>query len=107
MKYIKLSKFIIHFKNNKSTVEFIVYPIVEYVGTNDFAYLNKNDNNEHIDVFDEDKCSVKFYGFYSDRGVIESKLYFHDEEYQGEDLSTMSDIYNRHIIPWCEKYLKK
>lgn len=105
MQYLRLSNYIIHFENNKNRVKFTVLPIVEYEDLDEFAYIGKDD--EHLSIYNEEKCVIKFYGYFEDRGIIDSKVYFPDEEYLGRDLEIMSSIYTKHIIPWCETYLKK
>jgi len=39
-------------------------------------------------------------------GVWEGRIYFTDEEYWGEEMEDMSNLYNHRIIPWCEDKIK-
>jgi hypothetical protein len=58
-------------------------------------------------VFNEETCLKKMQGSFCWRGVWEGRLYFTDEEYWGEEIAELSDLYNNHIVPWCKDFIKK
>lgn len=105
MESLRLPNYKIHFEIINASVVFKVLPIVEYVDTNDYAYISNDD--ELLSEYNESNCIIKFHGYYQDRGIVDSKIYFPEEEYQGPDLKVMYDIYTQYIIPWCQAYFKK
>jgi len=106
-----IDNYAIHYNTKDNTVYFEVYPIQEWYnptnGDKGFHYLDKEDLTTGRNDFDKDLCLKKFEGSYCWRGVWESRLYFTDEEYWGEELKDMSDLFDKHIEPWSKSFIKK
>jgi len=108
---VRMLDYIVHFKTDAHRLEFEVYPVQDWehlpTGKIGFSYIDKENDPDQREVFEEDKCLKKFEGSYCWRGVWEGRLYFTDGEYWGEEISEMSDLYNNHIITWCKDFIKK
>ncbi len=103
---IKMMNYMVHFKYNGQSLCFEVYPTQGYL-SDKFCYISKENDPDEIEVFEEGKCLMRFGGWFCWRGVWEGRLYFTDDEYWGEELSEMSELYNKHIVPWCKDFIKK
>lgn len=110
----EINDYMVHFRMNDistTTLEFEVYPMEEWgdlsSGENGFSYIDKETEPESRDIFEEGKCLKKLEGSFGWRGIWEGRLYFTDEEYWGEEISELSDLYNNKIVPWCKDYIKK
>ena len=57
--------------------------------------------------FEKGKCLKKLEGSFCWRGVWEGRLYFPDEEYWGEEIAELSELYNDYILPWCKNFIKE
>ena len=99
----------VHIDTDKSWLYFSVYPTVIWTdtkGNTGYSYIDKN-TEEYIKNFDKDKCLEKIKGSFCWRGVWEGRLYFTDEEYWGEEIQELSELYNEKIIPFCKDFIKK
>lgn len=102
--------FMVHFKWNDGWLNFEAYPIKDWQninGESGISYIDKENEPEDRYVFEEGKCLKKFEGSFCWRGVWEGRIYFTDKEYWGEEISEMSELYNNHIVQFCEEYIKK
>lgn len=86
--------------------EFEVYPIIKEVDGN-IHYISKENESDTLDVFDKEKALCKMSGTFCWRGVWEGRLYFTDQEYWGEELCELSNIYNEIIVPISKDGIKK
>lgn len=75
-----------------------VYPISEWerpwTGEKGWAYESQTsggDTHEHLNS----DCRILFEFSFCWRGVWEGRIYFKDEEYWGEELSTMSALWDK------------
>ena len=105
-------EYVVHFKiRSDNRIEFHVYPILQWTrvqtGESGFCYIDKENEPDSRDDFEEGKCLKKFKGSYVWRGVWEGRIYFTDEEYWGEEMMCLAKLYEGGIIPWCEKEIKK
>lgn len=75
-------------------IKFTVYPCIV---SDDFSisYRDKNDSQIDIDEFIPEKILSYFSGSVCWRGVWETRIYFHEEEYWGEDFTTMHNAWKR------------
>ena len=87
---------------------FEVYPIVfwtDSVGDRGFSYRDKTSQDECLlDEFDEKKALIKFSGSYCWRGCWESRIYFTDDEYWGEEIYEINFVFKK-IKEYCESLL--
>lgn len=108
---IRMMDYIVHFNTNSHTLYFEVYPVQDWeqLSTNKkgFSYIDKENESDRLETFEEGKCLKKLEGSFCWRGVWECRLYFTDEEYWGEDIAELSELYNDHIIKWCKDFIKK
>lgn len=101
---IKLEDYIVHINIlTDSWLKFSVYPA--YIDEKIVHYIDKENEPEIREIFEEEKCLKKLEGSFCWRGVWEGRLYFTDEEYWGEEIEELSRIYNDHIVPWCKEYI--
>ena len=56
--------------------------------------------------FIHDKCIKKMTGILCWRGVWDSRLWFTDDEYWGEDLGELSVLYYSDILPLCKDIIQ-
>ena len=90
-------------------IDFEVYPVQDYKrlsGESGTCYINKEDEPNGIEEFDEGVCLMKMKGSFCWRGMWEGRLYFTDEEYWDEELTELCDLYNNHIEVWCKEFIK-
>lgn len=107
---VRMMDYMVHFKTDAHTLEFEVYPVQDWeqpTGEKVFTYIYKENESDYREVFEDGKCLKKFEGSFCWRGIWEGRLYFTDEEYWGEEISEMSELYNNHIVPWCKEFIKK
>jgi len=108
---VRMMDFMVHFKTDSRTLEFEAYPVQDWehlpTGKKGFSYIDKENEPDDREVFEEGKCLKKFEGSFCWRGVWEGRLYFTDNEYWGEEISEMSELYNKHIAPWCKDFIKE
>ena len=71
------------------------------------SYISKEDNKDSVQQFEIGKCLIKLTGSFCWKGIWEGRLYFNDEEYWGEDIQELSNLYNNHIVNWCKQYIKQ
>ena len=99
----------VHFKlTTENWVDFEVYPVTEWFdlnGNGGWAYCDIEDEQYSIYEFEEGKCFIKLKGSVVSRGVLEARLYFLDEEYWGEELGLMNNLYSKHILPKCKELI--
>ena len=107
---VRMDDFMIHLDTRQHTIQFEVYPVQDWThlptgkeGTN---YINKEDEPDSREEFEECKCLKKLEGSFCWRGVWEGRLYFTDDEYWGEDIEELSRLYNDKILPWCKDFIK-
>jgi hypothetical protein len=106
MKLIHYNFLIAHIKEDGRRFVFTVYSGGQF-DDGSFWYVDKDTEPDTRDIFEEGECLVKFEGSFCWRGVWEGRLYFHDSEYWGEDLSEMNHLYNEMIVPYCKEQIKK
>ena len=71
------------------------------------SYIDKENEPDSREKFEEGKCLKKLEGSFCWRGVWEGRLYFPDEEYWGEEIAELSELYNAYIMPWCKNFIKE
>lgn len=107
---VRIKDYMVHFKSDGFRIEFEVYPVQDWehlpTGKKGFSYIDKENEPEEREEFEEGKCLKKFEGSFCWRGVWEGRLYFTDEEYWGEELKEMSDLYENYIVVWCKNVIK-
>jgi hypothetical protein len=108
---VRMMDYMVHFNTKDHWLYFEAYPVQDWehlpTGKKGFSYIDKENEPDEREVFEDGKCSKKFEGSFCWRGVWEGRLYFTDEEYWGEEISEMSELYNNHIVPWCKDFIKK
>lgn len=107
---IKHEDYIVLINTDEHTLYFGVFPVVDWIdshGEKGTSFIDKDNEPDHLDEFQEGKCLKKMSGNYCWRGVWEGRLYFDDCEYWGEDIEELSRLYNDIIVPWCKKFIKK
>ncbi len=106
----KIGNFIVHINTQKVYLDFDVYPILEWESLSDgkrgFFYIDKENEPDERETFEEGKCLKKLRGTLVWRGVWEDRLYFTDSEYCGKEIEELLILYNNHILPWCKKFIK-
>lgn len=106
---LKTENYMIHFYIDKCLyIEFEAYPIYHWThlptNTTGFSYIDINNESNQID-YEKGQCLKKFEGSFIIHDM-ESRLYFTDDEYWGEDLKEMNDLYQNVIIPFVKKYIE-
>jgi hypothetical protein len=108
---VRMMDYMVHLKTDAHTLYFEAYPVQDWehlpTGKKGFSYIDKENEPYDREIFEEGKCLKKFEGSFCWRGVWEGRLYFTDEEYFGEEISEMSELYNNHIVTWCKDFIKK
>lgn len=106
---VRFGNFMVHFNTEERTICFGVYPVLDWTGINDSgtSYVVKGTGCDLLEEFVADKAEKMFEGSLCWRGVWEGRIYFSDDEYWGEELKKMSDLYENHIVPWCKEFIKK
>ena len=107
---VRMQDFMIHLDTRKYRLEFEVYPVQDWTqlktGKEGTSYIDKENEPNERQEFEEGKCLKKLEGSFCWRGVWEGRLYFTDEEYWGEDIEELSRLYNDEIVPWCKNFIK-
>lgn len=106
---INFEDYAVHFDVSDQGVDFQVYPIIlaSYPsGEERNLYVDKENDPDMRETFEEGKCLVKMTGSYVWRGVWEGRLYFPDEEYWSEDLKELSDLFSTFIEPQCKEFIR-
>lgn len=108
MKKVRFDYFMVHFNTDQRTIEFIVYPVVDCSGPKGYrvAYIDMSESFELLNEFDEKKATSRYKGSICWRGVWEGRIYFTDNEYRGEELKEMANLYENKIVPWCKDFIK-
>lgn len=108
---VRMGGFMVHVDTRQNWLKFEVYPVQDWThlptwkqGT---SYIDKEDEPDEREEFEEGMCLKKLEGSFCWRGVWEGKLYFTDDEYWGEDIEELSRLYNDKIVPWCKDFIKK
>lgn len=104
---VRMLNYIVRFTDDGTWVNFETFPVTDAhkLGEPDNLFPQFQKDNDWIDSIEE--ADKDFEGSYCWRGVWEGRLYFLQEEYWGEDLAEMNEVYNEHIVPWCEAYIQK
>ena len=93
--------FVVHLIKDEHWKEGEVYPIYKYTDTDGWGYQSDQDGAP-IDSHEEARCLFNF--SFCWRGVWEGRIYFKDDEYWSEELSTISKLWDeierkmKHII---------
>lgn len=109
MEKVRLGNNMVHFSSGDSIIYFCVYSVVECTDENGTSvmYVDENNGFEPLSEFGE-RATKRFSGSYCWRGVWEGRIYFRDDdEYWGEELKEMADLYENNIVPWCQNYINK
>ena len=108
---VRMDDFMVHLDTRQNLLKFEVYPVQDWAhlptekkGT---SYIDKKNEMDIRNVFEEEKCLKKLEGSFVWRGVWDGRLYFTDDEYCGEDIEELSRLYNDKILPWCKDFIKK
>ena len=109
MEKVRFGDFLVHFNTDERTIYFGVFPVLDWTGAegSGTSYIVKDTGCETLAEFDEEKAEKRFEGSFCWRGVWEGRLYFKPDEYWGEELKEMSDLYENNIVPWCKAFIKK
>ena len=83
--------FVVHLIKNDHWKEGEVYPIYKYTDSDGWGYQSDQDGIPTDDV-KEARCLFNF--LFCWRGVWEGRIYFKDDEYWCEELSTISNLWN-------------
>lgn len=106
-KRVRMMDYMVHFVIREKLIEFSAYPVTDWKdkdGKTGVSY-HRWDSSDFVEEFDESECRKDFSGTIRQRGILEGRLYFNDDEYFAEDLQVMSELYNEHIFPWCKQIL--
>jgi hypothetical protein len=107
----RFDDFMVHFDLEGFAIKFEVYPVLDGVNLKteqkNVYYTSKEDGQSGIIDFDADTCLKKLEGSYCWRGVWEGRLWFTDEEYWGEELSELSELYTKSIEPFCQSFINQ
>ena len=102
--------YMVHIHAENLCVYFEVYPVQDWerpsTGEKGMDYIDKENEPDSRDVFEQGKCLMKLNGSFVWRGVWDGRLYFPDEEYWGEEIEILSRLYNDKIVPWCKAFIK-
>ena len=108
---IRFGEYMVHIDTSNNRLEFQVYPVfdVSFIGesTTTIEYIDKATEPNTTPIFDKDKCLMQMEGSYCWRGVWEGRICFTDDEYWGEELAYLSELYNEYIVKWCKEFIKK
>jgi hypothetical protein len=109
LKYnVKGQYFAVHFDIRELFIDFTVYPITEYWQreAHGFCYNIKGSCCEFLEVFAGDKAEIWFMGSFSWRGCWEGRLYFTKDEYWGDELLIMSELFEGTLVPHMKEVIK-
>ena len=108
---LRWDDFMVHVETLQHRLEFEVYPVTDWMHLptrkKGISYMDKENEPEFREEFEDGKCLKKLEGSFCWRGVWEGRLYFPDEEYWGEEIAELSELYNDCILPWCKSFIKK
>lgn len=82
--------FVVHLVKDDHWKEGYVYPIIRYLGTNDWSYESHHDGGG---IETEDGATCLFSFLFCWRGVWEGRIFFQDDEYWSEQLPVISDLW--------------
>ena len=90
-------------------VEYKVFPVQDWENVSTkvkgTSYIDATSPSEDmLDQFDKDKAKWRFQGSCCYRGVWETRVYFSDDEYWGEEFVEMHTAYNK-IIEECKRLI--
>jgi len=107
---VRMDDFMVHVDTRQNWLKFKVYPVQDWThlptGKQGTSYIDKENEPDEREEFEEGKCLKKLEGSFCWRGVWEGRLYFTDDEYWGEDIEELSRLYNYKIVPWCKDFIK-
>ena len=105
-----MMNYIVHFKIKTHSLTFEAFPVEDWIcgstGKQGFSYIDKDKEPISIKKFKSDKCLMKLKGTIKLYGNFESRLYFTDDEYWGDELSEISELFTKCILPWCKNLVK-
>jgi hypothetical protein len=108
---VRMMDYMVHFKTDAHRLEFEVYPVQDWknllTSKEGTSYIDKENEPDEREIFEEGKCLKKLEGSFCWRGVWEGRLYFSDDEYWGEDIVELSELYSDHIEKWCKDFIKE
>ena len=108
---VRWGDYMVHLDTRQHTLQFECYPVHDWIhvptGKKGMSYTDKENEPDEIEVFKDGKCLKKLEGSFCWRGVWEGRLYFPDEEYWGEEIAELSELYNDYILPWCKNFIKE
>jgi len=111
MERIRMEGYMVHINTDNICLEFEAFPVVDSVsipeGKELLSYINKDNLDDFEGPFQDGKCLKKFQGSFCWRGVWEGRVYFTDDEYWGEEIKEMAELYENHIVRWCKEFIKK
>lgn len=106
---IYLSEYDVKTYYDGTWIHFYVYPVSHGINLETDKkvkmYGSKENPSELITEFNKDTCYCEFRGLFCWRGIWEGRIYFDNDEYFGEDLSKMAEIYEQHIVVFCKNYI--
>lgn len=113
MEILHFGNYFVHMQTNQLRLYFDVYEACEWWGFTDGrgqtyagGWVYQGEDGDIVHEFDKDKCENKLDGSFCWRGVWEGRLSFPAEEYWGEELGQLSELYNDNIVPWCKDFIK-
>lgn len=108
---VRWGDYMVHFETRQHTLQFECYPVTDWeklgTGEKGMSYTDKENEPDLRDKFEDGKCLKKLEGSFCWLGVWEGRLYFPDEEYWGEEIAELSELYNNYILPWCKDFIKE
>lgn len=106
----KMGDYMVHITDTGFGLCFEAYPVNEWIssdGEKGVSYVDLENEPDEMDFFEYGKCLKKLEGVIRWRGYWETRLYFPDEEYWGEEIETLSRLFNDKVVTWCKEYIKK
>jgi hypothetical protein len=108
---VRWHDFMVHLDTRSTLLNFKVYPIIDWEklhsGEKGMSYVDKENEPDLRENFEQGKCLKKLEGSFSWRGVWEGRLYFTDDEYWDSEIEELSRLYNDCILPWCKNFIKE
>ena len=81
---VRMDDFMVHMDTRQNCLKFEVYPVQDWTqlptGKEGTSYIDKENEPDEIEEFEEGKCLKKLEGSFCWRGVWEGRLYFTDDE---------------------------